>query len=447
MQLVFLTRPETPELVTATYAYKDRVLAAWGSEGNHGVWVFKRGKKVAELEAPQSQQSAIEELFVFGSWIVGSTKNTIEVWKSATYEHYTTITPAAGAVKSDRILSGKICNMPTYLNKIFVGRMDGGVEIWNVSTGKLVYTVLPPAPKCGAVAALQHAPALSLLAIAYENGILVIHNIRSDQVVLQLKHTSSTKSPITSISFRTDELGAGDDGRKPGVMATAGRDSGDVTLWDLNKGGRITGVLRSAHEAGINKVELLNGQPVMISTGMDNALRTWIFDETPFSPIPRPLHSRSGHAAPVTKLGFLPASSDNSEEIGKWLLSASKDQSLWGFSLRRDNQNTELSQGNVKKKAKKLGRSVGQDLEFLKAPEITCMACSLNRDGGMGAAGAGPVWSNSKVKGVEESNATGWESVVTGHKGDRSARTWFWGRKRAGRWVLPTSDGTQVTVR
>jgi U3 small nucleolar RNA-associated protein 21 len=89
-------------------------------------------------------------------------------------------------------------------------------------------------------------------------------------------------------------------------------------------------------------------------------------------------------------------------------------------------------------------------LEDLKAPAVTCIACSLNRDGGMGAMpGVGGIWNNSsKVKGQDkktsEVNMTGWESIVTGHAGDKTARTWFWGRKRAGRWAFDTSDGTEV---
>ena len=291
--------------------------------------------------------------------------------------------------------------------------------------------------------------------------------MRFDRQIIRLKPKVSSEANVTSISFRTDGLGAGEDGHKQGVMATAGSGSGDVTLWDLNNGGRVMGVLRGAHNpssvngsvsGGINKIEFLPGQAILISSGMDNALRSWIFDETPFSPVPRILHSRSGHAAPVTNLGFLPANSDGSDAKGKWLLSAGRDQSLWGLSLRRDGQSTELSQGNVRKKARKLGilgKDTGHDtsttLEDLRAPEITCFACSLNRDGGMGAAtGGGSVWANiSSKRGTTETadtGATGWESIITGHKGDRCARTWFWGRKKAGRWVFETGDSTEVKV-
>jgi U3 small nucleolar RNA-associated protein 21 len=468
LNLVFITRPQTPEEICATVAWKKVVFAAWASSGHGpttcGVWVFQRGKKVAELELPLGGIEKINKLVVMGEWILGCGTKKLEVWKTATLEHYTTLN---GASSSD--LSGCICNMPTYLNKIFVGRQDGSVEIWNVSTGKLLYTLLPPAADFGAVSALQPTPALSLLAIAYESGPVTIHNIRADKEVMRLNTGGSQKLPVTSISFRTDGLGAGEEGREDGVMATSSKESGDITFWDLNKGGRKMGTLRGAHGpppsasggvgGGISKIEFLAGQAVIVSSGLDNSLKSWIFDETPFSPIPRILHSRGGHAAPVSSLRFLPSNSDGSDDTGKWLLSGSQDRSLWGWSLRRDGQSTELSQGAIQKKAKKLGLLSGNaeaskhhaKMEDLKAPAITCIACSLNRDGGMGAMpGATGIWNNStKTKGQDkkktsEVSMTGWESIVTGHAGDKTARTWFWGRKRAGRWAFVTGDGTPV---
>ncbi|KAF2644666.1 Utp21-domain-containing protein [Massarina eburnea CBS 473.64] len=465
LNLVFITRPQTPENITATLAWKKVVFAAWGgatAKSARGVWVFQRGKKTAELELPRGSKENMTRILVFGEWIVGCGATDIEIWKTSTMEHYTTLQGASSSP-----LSGCICNMPTYLNKIFVGRKDGSVEIWNVSTAKLLYTLLPPAADFGQVTALQSTPALSLLAIAYESGPVTIHDVRADREVMRLNLGSSKKAPVTTISFRTDGLGAGEDGRKDGVMATASRDSSDITFWDLNNKGRKMGTLRSAHNppptasggvgGGVSKVEFMPGQAVIVSSGLDNSLKSWIFDETPFSPIPRILHSRGGHAAPISSLKFLPSNSDGSDDIGKWLLSASQDRTLWGWSLRRDGQSTELSQGSIQKKAKKMGLlddskdlKLHSKFEDLKAPAITCMACSLNRDGGMGAMpGVTGVWNNSsKIKGDKkkspEVSMTGWESIVTGHAGDMSARTWFWGRKRAGRWTFATGDRTEV---
>lgn len=458
LSLIFLSRPQTPEIITATCAWQDKVFAAWGSlrpRAPGGVWVFKRGKRVATLEIP-SLEGPIDRLLVFGSWVVGCWAGGLEVWKTGSYEHYASLRPRSiPGSSSEPIYGGLMCNMPTYLNKVFVGRIDGAVDIWNLRNGKLLHTLPSSSSDLGPVTAIHPTPALSLLAIAHKSGALSILNVDSGQLILSLRNTSSRAPPVTSITFRSDGLGAGPEGQQAGVMATASSGSGDITFWDLNDGGRVTGVLRGAHRVsnrdssmGVNRVEFLDAQPVLVSSGDDNTLKTWIFDETPFSPIPRPLHSRGGHSAAVSTLEFLPAASDGSDSGGKWLLSASKDSSLWGLSLRKDSQNTEISQGSVERKSKKLGASDPSSsvMETLKAPEITCITSSLNRDGGMGTASSGPIWSNPKYTNTESSNLTGWESVVTGHRGDKYARTWFWGKKRAGRWAFPTSDGTDVKV-
>ncbi|KAI9695254.1 MAG: hypothetical protein M1820_008773 [Bogoriella megaspora] len=468
LNLVFITRPQTPEPITATRAWQERICAAWGGEdgtSDRGVWVFSRGKKVGELENPPVFEENVEQILIFGNWVVGCCSTKIEVWKSATLEHYTTLeAPFSGLKGTGRHLTGGICNMPTYLNKLLAGREDGTIEIWNLSSNKLVYTILPAASDYGAVTAMQPTPAMSLLAIAYANGPLTIHDIRLDKEVIRLKSITDS-APVSSISFRTDGLGAGEDGRKSGVMATSSLSSGDVTFWDLNSGGRKMGMLPGAHSVpssdqsgvsgGISKLEFLPGQAVLITSGLDNALKSWIFEEQVHSPIPRILHVRAGHAGPVSALEFLPPDSEGTEANGKWLMSASQDGTLWGWSLRRDGQSTELSQGNIQAKAKKRGlwgnSTQYQGPESLKAPKITCIASSLNRDGGIGALpGAQGIWnkankSNGKIKSsAADSSMTGWESVVTGHEGNEFARTWFWGRKRAGRWAFPTGDGTEV---
>ncbi|KAG9772093.1 U3 small nucleolar RNA-associated protein 21-like protein [Exophiala dermatitidis] len=457
LNLVFLSRPQCPKPITAIHAHRDLVFAAWGgSQPNEarGLWVFKRGRLIGELDSSNTHPQEILQILVFGPWLVGCGAEAIEVWKSDSYEHYTTILPLSTSIDSrtQGVFSGQICTLPTLLNKICVGRKDGLVEIYNVSTGRLVHTILAPSARSGSVTALAPAPAICLLAVAYADGSLIIVDVEADEQVLELRQRN-TKKPITSISFRTDGMGAGEDGRKDGVMATSSTESGDITLWDLNRGGRVVGVVRGAHETsnlgqgtGVNKVEFLPGQAVLISSGLDNALRSWVFDQNPFSPIPRPLHSRSGHASSVTKLKFLPAASDGSDAAGKWLLSAAQDRSLWGLSLRKDGQSTELSQGAVKHKARKVGL-LGDDsagVEDFKAPPIIDMACSLNRDGGMGAVN-GPVWANVKNVNAEEVSMTGWESIVTAHSDDRFARTWSWGRKKAGRWAFETGDRKPVT--
>lgn len=140
LNLVFLTRPQTEGDITAIASWKDRAFAAWSGGIRIGVSIFKRGKRIDVLEVPDDQDEPIHQLLIFGSWIVGCCASRIVVWKSANYEYYTTLVPPrSGGRKAGAVLSGGISSMPTFLNKIFVGRGDGGVEIWNVSTGLVTF--------------------------------------------------------------------------------------------------------------------------------------------------------------------------------------------------------------------------------------------------------------------------------------------------------------------
>ena len=91
---------------------------------------------MAELPTPVDLTEAIRQIVIFGSWIVGCCATRLEVWKSTTYEHYTSLRPTASRDhKGEDVLSGVICNMPTLLNKIIVGKHNGSVDLWNLSTG------------------------------------------------------------------------------------------------------------------------------------------------------------------------------------------------------------------------------------------------------------------------------------------------------------------------
>ena len=119
LNLVFITRPQTPELITASVAWKDKVFAAWGGDekkSTRGVWAFKRGKKEAELELPKGLSENVKAFYVFGSWIIGVCNTRLLVWKASTYELYTVLQGI-----SPMPFTGCIASLPTFLNKIVAG--------------------------------------------------------------------------------------------------------------------------------------------------------------------------------------------------------------------------------------------------------------------------------------------------------------------------------------
>ena len=101
------------------------------SDSVHGIWVFKRGKKVAELEEPMGgwNKSGWRDMLIFGDWIVGAFANgQMVIWKISTKEVHTEIQSTNG----EEILG--LVHPSTYLNKVVVVT-GGNLQIWNVKTG------------------------------------------------------------------------------------------------------------------------------------------------------------------------------------------------------------------------------------------------------------------------------------------------------------------------
>lgn len=96
------------------------------------VWVFKRGKKIAELGVAGEGRKKVTEwrdLVIFGDWVVGVLDWGMVVWKRETREVYTEI-----EMDSHGEVTAAV-HPSTYLNKIVIARMGGVLEIWNVKTG------------------------------------------------------------------------------------------------------------------------------------------------------------------------------------------------------------------------------------------------------------------------------------------------------------------------
>lgn len=76
--------------------------------------------------------------------------------------------------------------------------------------------------------------------------------------------------PVNSIAFRTD-------GQE--VLATSNA-NGNIALWDLNEGGRLSHIIRGAHDAEVTSIQWIPGQPVLISSGNDNSVKVALLKRT-----------------------------------------------------------------------------------------------------------------------------------------------------------------------
>lgn len=117
------------------------------------------------------------------------------------------------------------------------------------------------------------------------------------------------------------------------ILAAGGK-AGSVTVWNLESR-KLQTVLSGAHSGPLSKLFFFPGEPVLMTSAADNALKQFIFDNEDGSG--RLLRFRSGHGAPPHKVMFYGTT-------GNVLLSAAADQALRVFSVIQDQQSRELSQ-------------------------------------------------------------------------------------------------------
>ena len=223
---------------------------------------------------------------------------------------------------------------------------------------------------------LANAPALDTVAVGLADGSIRVHNVRLDSSVAVFGHDGGRK-PVRDVSFST--------GRGEPLLAAIG-DSGTVSVWDLEKR-RLRTLVVGAHDAAGISCYFFPGSPILMTSGGDNALKHWIFDNRDGSG--RLLRFRAGHSAPPKHVQFY-------GEQGTRLLSAGgDDRALRVFSAIQDQQSLELSQSHVERRAKRLKIAETE----LKLPPVASMA-----------------WSETRER--------DWANVVTCHVGEPRAYTW-----------------------
>lgn len=391
LHLLFVSQPRTPARITCLHSYFHWTFAGW----NNSVSIYRRGKLDDTITLPTSgPNEVVEKITTFGEYLIIATKSTVYVykrlenvsghviqakWGRCELHTQTRLPQILGDIKD-------IMHLPTYLNKLVIATTSSLV-VYNVRTGKIVYTTKSDVfDESAKICAAVPAPALDIVGVATDKGEITVFDVRKAKSRMTLR--VSAEETITSLSFRTD-------GRPHLAVGCA---SGAIFIFDLDKQKRIH-TMRNVHD-NISHVQYLNGQPILVTNGQDNKLQEIGFDDvTP----PRVLRHRAGHALPSSAITF-------TDEDAHFILSASHDQSLWQFSLRKDAQNQMYSQRQDKyEKASKVPRF----------PEITCMDYQAAKQGR-------------------------WSNVVTGHKGLSYAHIWDAKRGIVGKHQLKTLDGGAV---
>lgn len=394
LHLLFVSQKETSSTITAFVTHFHYVYAGFGNQ----VGIFRRGiqEHLIELDG----DVIVQQLCVFGNFLCVSTDdNAVHIYKKASNqdkyatEFYTKLT--VGELQGGAIVS--LIHLATYLNKIIIVTKSN-LLLFNIRTGKLLYTSDEFPDQ---ITTAEPAPALDVLALGTVSGEVILFNMRKGRRIRTIK---IPQARISSLSFRTDGS----------AHLSVGLGNGDLIFYDLDRRSRIH-VLKNIHKesfGGVSKACFLNGQPIVVTSGGDNQLKEYVFDpslsqqdgEVVVQP-PRFLRSRGGHSQPPSLITFADSNSH-------FLLSASRDRSLWAFSLRKDAQSQELSQRLHKKQD---GGRIGGSTIREKFPEITAMA-------------------------VENARVGEWENILTAHKNDKDARSWDMRNKRVGRWTFNTTD-------
>lgn len=350
----------------------DSLLAAAGPT----VHRYVRGREVAAYET--EDEALLGQLIVFGDYVVAlaADGHAAYVWSLATNELLQTLDLAGWTASC-------VVHPATYLNKVVIGGADGSVQLWNVRTGQHIHTFgaqqIRGTP--AGVVSVTQSPAVDVLAVAYADGDIVLLDVRLGSKLFAVHVDGGLAAGC--IAFRTDG--------EAHTLAVATR-AGSLVLFDLAAAAEEDGAPRllhsvqHAHDGAIGAIEFVPGQPLLISSGADNAVKQWFF-ESPTLP-PRLLKFRSGHALPPHIIRYY-------GDDGRSMLTASRDKSVRSLSVVRDSRSFELSQGSVESRASKLD----VDATSLKLPPVSSLSYSTTR-------------------------SRDWDDVLTTHANDRYAHTW-----------------------
>lgn len=201
------------------------------------------------------------------------------------------------------------------------------------------------------ITSMIQSPACDVICIGFQSGDIFVFNIKLDLILFHFKQ----KGAVSSIAFRTDSLTS----QFPYILTAS--NFGHIYIWMIEAESlskkqlvKLHHTVMFAHSNAITKLEFLNTQPIFISSGSDNSLKMWIFDNPDGTP--RLLRSRQGHSKYSRKLKFYGDVSSNAlfkEEIYsnlQGLISADEDGRLLFVRTEKDYDFQELSQGNIVKK-------------------------------------------------------------------------------------------------
>lgn len=130
------------------------------------------------------------------------------------------------------------------------------------------------------VTALAQSPAIDVLGVGFASGEISIYDIRADEKIMRI---FVREGPVRALAFRGGERCPSTynvskvlhfaDGHP--ALASAS-ETGHISLWDLETGGRLLHTIRGAHDGSISALQWIPGQPLLISSGDDNSVKVCV---------------------------------------------------------------------------------------------------------------------------------------------------------------------------
>ncbi|KAJ3347312.1 hypothetical protein HDU91_006799 [Kappamyces sp. JEL0680] len=310
MQLKMVGGLSNTEDLSAICAHQDFTFCAIA----HQIQVYSRQALIHTFYLDQNAglEGSVEGVQVLGDLLLAFCDSQVFIYNHKTLEYYNEISTGL-----DFLITAML-HPSTYVNKILLASREGTMQLWNFKTMTMLYEFRSFGSP---ITALVQSPSIDVVAIGLLEGSVILYNIKLDREIMRFQQDGQ----VTAITFRTDGTT---------TMATA-NGSGNIALWDLSER-RLVHLMETAHDASVHTCYFLNGTNILVTASSDNSIKQWIFDSS--DGVPRLLKLRSGHHKPPTKIMYYGTD-------GRSLLSVGQDQSLRYYSVIRDAQNTELSQG------------------------------------------------------------------------------------------------------
>ncbi|EAS07174.2 Utp21 specific WD40 associated domain protein (macronuclear) [Tetrahymena thermophila SB210] len=162
-----------------------------------------------------------------------------------------------------------IIHPPTYLNKILIIG-ENNVELWNINSMKKIYDYQNVLIKnyCDdntILTVAEPSPVLNVIAFAFSNGKIVLHDIKKDKTVVSFK---INHKPLSLSFSKVDQ-----------PLLAIGDEKGSIVIWDLNEK-KIFASLKSVFQGSVTSINFMPNEQVFIAaSGRDNAVLQFRYEE------------------------------------------------------------------------------------------------------------------------------------------------------------------------